>query len=90
VLRSDVLMDVGHSLNPALDVGQVEGAFVQGMGWCTIEELAYAKGHRTVGPLPSRPLTSAHLPRQLPDGTLLTRGPGADKIPGAAGLCCSS
>ena len=37
--RADVLHDVGQSLNPILDVGQVEGAFVQGMGWLTTEEL---------------------------------------------------
>ena len=37
--RADVLHDVGRSLNPALDLGQVEGAFVQGMGWLTSEEL---------------------------------------------------
>jgi len=39
VLRADILHDVGRSLNPALDRGQVEGAFVQGMGWLTTEEL---------------------------------------------------
>jgi xanthine dehydrogenase large subunit len=39
VLRADVLHDVGRSINPALDIGQVEGAFVQGMGWLTTEEL---------------------------------------------------
>jgi xanthine dehydrogenase large subunit len=39
VLRTDILHDVGRSLNPALDRGQVEGAFVQGMGWLTTEEL---------------------------------------------------
>jgi xanthine dehydrogenase large subunit len=37
--RVDVLHDVGKSLNPALDIGQIEGAFVQGMGWLTTEEL---------------------------------------------------
>jgi xanthine dehydrogenase large subunit len=37
--RTDILHDVGKSLNPALDLGQVEGAFVQGMGWLTTEEL---------------------------------------------------
>lgn len=37
--RTDILHDVGRSLNPALDKGQVEGAFVQGMGWLTCEEL---------------------------------------------------
>ena len=39
--RVDVLHDVGRSLNPALDLGQVEGAFVQGMGWLTSEELVW-------------------------------------------------
>ena len=39
VERVDVLHDVGRSLNPAIDRGQVEGAFVQGMGWLTSEEL---------------------------------------------------
>lgn len=39
--RADVLHDVGRSLNPALDLGQVEGAFVQGMGWLTSEELVW-------------------------------------------------
>lgn len=37
--RTDLLQDVGKSLNPAIDIGQVEGAFVQGMGWLTTEEL---------------------------------------------------
>ncbi|MBT6429897.1 MAG: xanthine dehydrogenase molybdopterin binding subunit, partial [Rhodospirillaceae bacterium] len=39
--RVDVLHDVGKSLNPALDIGQIEGGFVQGMGWLTTEELVY-------------------------------------------------
>ena len=39
VLRADLLHDVGRSLNTKLDIGQVEGAFVQGMGWLTTEEL---------------------------------------------------
>jgi xanthine dehydrogenase large subunit len=37
--RTDILHDVGKSLNPAIDLGQIEGAFVQGMGWLTTEEL---------------------------------------------------
>jgi xanthine dehydrogenase large subunit len=41
LLRADVLHDVGDSLNPAIDIGQIEGAFVQGMGWLTTEELVW-------------------------------------------------
>jgi len=39
LLRADALYDAGKSLNPAIDIGQVEGAFIQGMGWLTTEEL---------------------------------------------------
>ncbi|XP_027209904.2 xanthine dehydrogenase/oxidase isoform X1 [Penaeus vannamei] len=59
VLRTDIVMDVGDSLNPAIDIGQVEGAFAQGLGLFTLEELRFS-----------------------PEGVLLTRGPGAYKIPG--------
>ncbi|UWR71731.1 xanthine dehydrogenase molybdopterin binding subunit [Phaeobacter inhibens] len=41
ILRADVLHDAGASLNPALDIGQVEGAYVQGAGWLTTEELVW-------------------------------------------------
>ena len=41
VLRADLLHDVGASINPGIDMGQVEGAFIQGMGWLTTEELVY-------------------------------------------------
>ncbi|MFK7746244.1 MAG: xanthine dehydrogenase molybdopterin binding subunit [Roseobacter sp.] len=52
ILRADVLHDAGASLNPALDIGQVEGAYVQGAGWLTTEELVWdAKGNlRTHAP----------------------------------------
>jgi len=41
VRRVDILHDVGRSLNPAIDIGQIEGGFVQGMGWLTTEELVF-------------------------------------------------
>jgi xanthine dehydrogenase large subunit len=52
VLRAELLQDCGRSLNPAIDLGQIEGAFVQGMGWLTTEELWWdADGRlRTHGP----------------------------------------
>jgi len=48
ILRCDILHDTGTSLNPVLDIGQIEGAYVQGAGWLTTEELVWnAKGHLT-------------------------------------------
>ena len=41
VLAADLLHDVGRSINPALDIGQIEGGFIQGMGWLTTEELVW-------------------------------------------------
>ncbi len=41
VLRADLLHDTGTSLNPAIDIGQIEGAYVQGVGWLTTEELVW-------------------------------------------------
>jgi xanthine dehydrogenase large subunit len=41
LVRTDILHDVGRSLNPAIDKGQIEGAFIQGMGWLTTEELKW-------------------------------------------------
>ncbi len=43
VERVDILHDVGKSLNPAIDIGQIEGGFIQGMGWLTTEELWWDK-----------------------------------------------
>ncbi len=52
VTRVDILHDCGKSLNPAIDLGQIEGGFIQGMGWLTCEELVFDdKGHlRTHAP----------------------------------------
>ncbi|KAL0052613.1 hypothetical protein WJX82_004790 [Trebouxia sp. C0006] len=66
-LRTHIVMDVGSSVNPAIDIGQVEGGFVQGMGWTCLEELVWGdKEHKWVKP-----------------GVLHTRGPGTYKIPSA-------
>ena len=51
--RVDILHDVGRSINPALDIGQIEGGFVQGMGWLTTEELVYDDKGRLLTHAPS-------------------------------------
>ena len=53
VTRVDLLHDVGKSLNPAIDLGQIEGAFVQGMGWLTTEELVFSQDGRLLTHAPS-------------------------------------
>jgi len=65
ILRADILMDVGKSINPAIDIGQIEGAFTQGFGWLTIEELLW--GNKKYP--------------WIKEGQLFTRGPGTYKIP---------
>jgi xanthine dehydrogenase large subunit len=65
--RTDILHDVGKSLNPAIDLGQIEGAFVQGMGWLTTEELWWDDSGRLRTHAPSTykiPLASDR-PRQF-------------------------
>lgn len=66
VISTDVLVDVGSSINPAIDIGQIEGAFIQGMGWSTMEEVVYSDDdHKWI----------------RPRGKTFTTGPGTYKIP---------
>ncbi len=53
LLRADILHDCGRSLNPALDIGQIEGGFVQGVGWLTTEELVWDGRGRLMTHAPS-------------------------------------
>jgi xanthine dehydrogenase large subunit len=53
ILRTDILHDVGRSLNPAIDRGQIEGGFVQGAGWLTTEELVWDDKGRLLTHAPS-------------------------------------
>ena len=43
MLRSDIVFDAGRSLNPAVDIGQVEGAYLQGIGMMTSEEVTFSE-----------------------------------------------
>ena len=68
VLRADIVMDLGNSLNPSLDVGQIEGAFAQGIGLSLLEEVVVGGGeHAWINP----------------PGRVFTSGPGTYKIPSA-------
>lgn len=53
VVAVDILHDVGRSLNPAIDLGQIEGGFIQGMGWLTTEELVFDDRGRLLTHAPS-------------------------------------
>jgi xanthine dehydrogenase large subunit len=53
LLRADILHDVGESLNPALDTGQIEGGYIQGVGWLTTEELVWDTKGRLATHAPS-------------------------------------
>jgi xanthine dehydrogenase large subunit len=68
----DIVHDVGRSINPAIDIGQIEGAYVQGMGWLTMEECVWdLKGKKTAEGFSGR-------------GKFLTHGPSTYKIPVAS------
>ena len=53
ILRADILHDTGRSLNPAIDLGQIEGGYIQGLGWLTTEELWWDEGGRLATHAPS-------------------------------------
>jgi len=67
VTRVDILHDVGKSLNPAIDIGQIEGGFVQGMGWLTTEQLVWdsAGRLRTHAPSTYKIPTSSDVPAEF-------------------------
>lgn len=63
--EESIKLDLGYSLNPAIDIGQIEGAFAQGLGWVALEEVKWGDAsHKWIKP-----------------GNLLTCGPGNYKIP---------
>lgn len=63
LIRCDLVEDVGNTLNPALDCGQVEGGFTQGLGWITTEELCYdTEGPNATGRLLNSSLSEYHPP----------------------------
>jgi xanthine dehydrogenase large subunit len=53
LLRADILHDCGRSLNPAIDLGQIEGGYIQGVGWLTTEELVFSPDGRLLTHAPS-------------------------------------
>src|SRR6202042_3695352 len=61
--RADIVHDVGDSLSPLIDVGQIEGGFVQGVGWLTLEELLWDE---TDGPHRGRLATQAASTYKIP------------------------
>jgi xanthine dehydrogenase/oxidase len=74
ILRSDILFDLGRSLNPLLDVGQIEGGFVQGIGYVTVEELLLQGASEAPRPgIPAGAITSY--------GTWDYKPPGSKSIP---------
>jgi xanthine dehydrogenase large subunit len=82
VLRVDLLHDVGTSLNPAIDIGQVEGAFVQGMGWLTTEELVFDNEGRlrTHAPSTYKIPCASDIPRDFRTALYQSKGNREDTI----------
>ncbi len=82
LLRVDILHDAGRSLNPAIDLGQVEGGFVQGMGWLTTEELVWdaSGGLCTHGPSTYKIPAAGDLPPEF-NVKLYERGENREDSP---------
>jgi xanthine dehydrogenase large subunit len=82
IARADLLHDVGHSLNPAIDLGQIEGGFVQGAGWLTTEELVFdAEGRlRTHAPSTYKIPCASDVPEDFRVGIYESRGNKEDTI----------
>ncbi len=73
----DIVHDAGQSINPAVDLGQIEGAYIQGMGWLTMEECVWdLKGKKTEDGKGNVQFSGR--------GKLLTHGPSTYKIPVAS------
>ena len=79
VLAADLLHDAGRSLNPAVDLGQIEGGFIQGMGWLTTEELVFGADGRlqTHAPSTYKIPTASDRPARM-DIRLWARGENAE------------
>jgi xanthine dehydrogenase molybdopterin-binding subunit B len=72
LLRTDIMHDVGESINPAVDLGQIEGGFIQGLGWVTTEEIRWdGKGNlQTHSPDTYKIPTANDIPRDFRVETL--------------------
>jgi xanthine dehydrogenase large subunit len=67
ILRTDIVHDVGDSLNRGIDLGQIEGGYIQGVGWCTTEEVLWDEGGRllTHSPDTYKIPTAGDIPRDF-------------------------
>ena len=80
ILSADIIYDMGWSMNPAIDIGQVEGAFIQGLGWLTCEELFWNNNGKlmTTGPSTYKIPGSRDMPNLL-NVKLLDNSPNVEK-----------
>ncbi|XP_030065867.1 aldehyde oxidase 1 [Microcaecilia unicolor] len=86
-IRTDIVMDVGCSINPAVDIGQIEGAFVQGLGLFTMEELKFSPQGvlYTRGPSQYKIPATCDIPEQF-HVSLLTESPNPHAIYSSKGI----